>query len=187
VTEFGREYGEGLYALCAEEGLAEQALKELKCLKGIFAAEPDFLRLLGNFALPRDERRQVLDNALKGQIHPYVLNFLRILVDRGAVSEFNNCEGAYRESYNRANRVLEADVTPARALSEDQRTQLLESLKRRTRRNVTLREHVDPALLGGVLLEMDGKRYDNTLLSRLRAIRQEIGSSPIAESTESGD
>ena len=46
MTEFGREYGDGLYALCAEEHLEADVLKELNTLKEIFRENPDFGRVV---------------------------------------------------------------------------------------------------------------------------------------------
>ena len=43
-----------------------------------------------------------------------------------------------------------------------------------TGHQISLREKVDPQLIGGVLLEMDGKRYDNTLRHRLQSIHQAL-------------
>ena len=43
-------------------------------------------------------------------------------------------------------------------------------LSEMTGREVELREKVDPAVIGGVLLEMNGRRYDNTLTTRLKSI-----------------
>lgn len=39
-----------------------------------------------------------------------------------------------------------------------------------TGKRIVLSEKVDPGVVGGVLLEMNGKRYDNTLRHRLEAI-----------------
>ena len=41
MTEQSREYGEGLYALCAEEALSGDVLEELDVLNGSFKAQPD--------------------------------------------------------------------------------------------------------------------------------------------------
>ena len=46
MTELSREYGEGLYILCVEENLAQQALEELTTLKDLFRENPDFCRLV---------------------------------------------------------------------------------------------------------------------------------------------
>ena len=77
MTELSREYGEGLYLLCVEEGLAEQALEELTALKTLFRENPDFCRLVSNHPLSKQERVGILDTALRDQVHLYVLNFLK--------------------------------------------------------------------------------------------------------------
>ena len=67
---------------------------------------------------------------------------------------------AYREQYNRDHGVTEACVTTSAPLTEEQRRKLLIKLGSMTGHQISLREKVDPQLIGGVLLEMDGKRYD---------------------------
>ncbi len=174
MTEFGREYGDGLYALCAEEKITDAVLAQLAELKGLFRENPDFIRLLSNMSIPKTERVLVADQALQGQVHPYVLNFVKLLVERGAVYEFESCESAYRESYQADHLISEAGVTTAKPLTDAQRSQLIEKLRRMTGRQIQLKETTDPSVLGGVLLELDGRRYDNTIRHRLNDIRQAI-------------
>ena len=64
MTEQSREYGEGLYALCAEEALSGDVLEELDVLNDSFKAQPDYLRLLSNMSLGREERLGILDKTL---------------------------------------------------------------------------------------------------------------------------
>lgn len=172
MTEFGREYGEGLYALCAGEGLDQTALEQLKALREAFRQNGDFLRLLGNMSLSKAERVSIVDDTLGGQVHAYVLNFLKILVERGAAHEFAECVSAYQECYNRDHQVTVAEVTVARPLSDGQRERLSARLKAMTGKDIVIREKIDPSVMGGVLLQMDGKRYDNTVRHRLAAIKQ---------------
>ena len=172
MTELAREYGDGLYALAAEEQLADDVLAQLQTLKAAFRENPQFLQLLSNMALPKAERVGILDQALRGQVHTYVLNFLKILCERGALHEFEGCEEAYRKLYNKENRVIEAAVTTAVPLTEEKRQQLIDRLTGMTGRKVQLKERLDPQVMGGVLLEMDGKRWDNTVRHRLEDIHR---------------
>lgn len=174
MTDLSREYGDGLYALCAEEGIAKEVLEQLQALKACFDEQPDFCRLLSNMSLSKQERVGIVDRTLRGQVHPYVLNFLKILCERGALHAFSGCEQAYREQYNRDHGVTEACVTTSAPLTEEQRRKLLIKLCSMTGHQISLREKVDPRLIGGVLLEMDGKRYDNTLRHRLQSIHQAL-------------
>ena len=172
MTEFGREYGEGLYLLCAGEKLSESVLEELKALKKAFRENEGFLRLLGNMSLPKAERVAIADETFRGKIHPYTLNFLKLLVERGAVHEFFECVSAYQDCFHRDHQVAVAEITTAKPLSESQRQRLIRKLKEMTGKDIVTREEVDPAVMGGVLLTIDGKRYDNTVRHRLAAIKQ---------------
>lgn len=176
MTELSREYGEGLYALCVEENIAKEGLDQLSELKRLFREHTDFCRLLSNRALGKAERLGILDAALRDQVLPYLLNFLKILCERGIISEFEGCVEAYRTFYNRDHAVVEAHVTTGEPLSESQQSRLLSKLQAMTGKDVRLVEHVDSEVLGGVLLEMEGKRYDNTLRHRLGEMRQMLTS-----------
>lgn len=167
MTDLAREYGEGLYELCHEEHLSADVLEQMQMLKTCFRAEPDFLRLLSNMAISKEERCRIIDKSLRGQVHQYVLNFLKILCEKNLLHTFYGCEEAYRALYNRDHAIMEASVFTAVALSDDQRSQLKARLKIMTGRDIHLKESVDTHLIGGMLLEMDGKRYDNTLRHRL--------------------
>ena len=172
MTEFGREYGEGLYALCAEEKLDRAVLEEVQAIQKAFRENEAFLHLLGNMSMSKEERVRIVDETFKGQIHEYTLNFLKILVERGAIHAFDDCAAAYQESYFRDHQVAVAEVTTASPLNGEQRNRLMEKLKKLTGKEIVIKEKIDPSVMGGVLLQMDGKRYDNTVRHRLAAIKQ---------------
>lgn len=170
MTELAREYGEGLYALTEEESISADVLEQMLALRTLFREQPDFCRLLGNMSLSKQERVTILDRVLRGQTHPYLLNFLKILCERGVLNEYEGCLSAFKALYNQAHGIVEATVTTAVPLDEAQRVQMTEKLGKMTGKTVTLTEKLDASLLGGVLLEMNGQRYDNTLKNRLESI-----------------
>jgi len=170
VTELAREYGDGLYALTEEENISKEVLEQLITLKNLFREQPDFIRLLGNMSLSKQERVQIIDQVLRSQVHPYLLNFLKILCERNALNEYEGCLSAFKTLYNQAHGIVEAMVTTAVALDDEQRARMMEKLSAMTGKTVVLNEKVDASLVGGVLLEMNGQRYDNTLKNRLKSI-----------------
>ena len=170
MTELAREYGDGLYALTEEENISKEVLEQLITLKNLFREQPDFIRLLGNMSLSKQERVQIIDQVLRSQVHPYLLNFLKILCERNALNEYEGCLSAFKTLYNQAHGIVEAMVTTAVALDDEQRARMTEKLSAMTGKTVVLNEKVDASLVGGVLLEMNGQRYDNTLKNRLKSI-----------------
>ena len=81
MTETAKMYGGSLYDLAAEEGLESRILEELDAAAALLRDDPEYLHLLSIPSIPKKERCGLLDQALRGQVHPYVLNFLKILCE----------------------------------------------------------------------------------------------------------
>lgn len=167
-------YGQSLYDLAAEEKVDDRIMEELTAVRGVFAENPDYITLLSEPSIPGRDRVRLLDEVFGGQIHPYLLNFLKILVERGMLRGFSTCCRTYRASYNRDNGISEATVTSAVALSEDQAKALQEKLEKLSGRKVLLTRKVDAKALGGLRVELDGKLFDGTVGGRLDELRRRV-------------
>ena len=171
MTEVGSVYGQALYDLALSEELVGPILGELDTLVQSFAAEPGFIRLLSVPTLTKQERCQILDDSFRGKVQPYLLNFLKILTEKGYMRHFKDCYTMFRECYYRDNGILLVEAVTAVPLSPDQLKRLTQKLSKITGKQIELRGRVDPDCLGGVRLDYDGKRLDDTVKHRLDAIR----------------
>ena len=171
MTGVGSVYGEALYTLAREENLSQVILQQLKVLDSCFAAEPDFIRLLGAPNLPKTERCQILDDSFRGKIEPYLLNFLKILTEKGYMRHFSDCVCAYRELYNRDNGILPVTAVTAVPMTAKQEKALTMKLQQITGKRIELVSKLDPNVLGGMRLDYDGKRVDDTVAHRMDAVR----------------
>ena len=170
MTQAANTYAQALYGLAKDEGLAERILEELSALKAVFAETPQYSRLLSAPDVPKQERCGILDEAFRGRVHPYVLNFLKILTEKGYVRHFPQCCDAYRGFYNEDNGILVVNVQSAVALTDQQIGKLTGKLAAATGKRIDLHCSVDPAVLGGLCLRYDGKQVDGTVQNRLDAI-----------------
>ena len=171
MTEAGSVYGLALYDLAKSEGLTEQILKELSVLRQSFEEEPDFLKLLHTPALSKQERCDILDASFRGKLQPYLLNFLKILTEKGYIHHFSHCCDAYRDQYNLDHGILPVTAVTAVPMTDAQQKRLKEKLEALTGKTVELHSRIDPSCLGGVRLDYDGKRVDDTVSHRLDAVR----------------
>ena len=96
MTETARMYGGSLYDLAAEEGLDERILGELDGVTALLNGDAEYLHLLSIPSIPKKERCALLDEAFRGQVHLYVLNFMKLLCEKGALRELPGCARAYR-------------------------------------------------------------------------------------------
>lgn len=170
MTQVGINYAQALYDLSREESLTAQILQQLQTLDESFRDAPEFLRLLSAPNITKEERCQILDNSFRGQVHPYVLNFLKILTERGYARYFGDCRKAFEDQYNQDNGILPVCAVTAVPLNDAQAEKLTRKLSDITGKTVKLENKVDPACLGGVRLNYDGKQVDGTVQNRLDTI-----------------
>ena len=171
MTEVDTTYGQAMYDLARDEGKSQQILAELSVLDQSLSAEPEFIQLLSSPNIPKEERVQILDGSFRGKIDPYVLNFLKVLTEKGYMRHFSGCCQFYRQCYNKDNGIMPVIAYTAVPLSDELRRKLTAKLSTVTGKTIELDCRIDPETLGGVRLDFDGKQVDGTVRRRLEDIR----------------
>ena len=172
MTEIGNVYGRALYDLAVSEALSDEIFAQLKVLRESFAQEPAFLKLLSVHNLSKTERCAILSDSFDGKLHPYLVNFLKLLTEKGCIRQFSHCVETYRACYNEDHNILPVTAVTAVALNAEQTARLTEKLQTVTGKTVELTNRIDPQCLGGVRLELEGRCLDDTLAHRLGSVRQ---------------
>lgn len=113
MTELGRAYGGALYALAEDEQLENELLTQLDEVCKLLADNPNYVRLIKDKAIAKAERLTLLDGAFGGRIHPYLLNFMKLLCERGAFGEMPACQAEYISCYNNKHGIIPAKVISA--------------------------------------------------------------------------
>ena len=179
MTETARMYGGSLYDLAAEEGLDERILGELDGVTALLNGDAEYLHLLSIPSIPKKERCALLDEAFRGQVHLYVLNFMKLLCEKGALRELPGCARAYRIRYNAAHGILEATAITAIAMTAAQTEQLRQKLETITGKKIDLATKIDPSVLGGIRLDIEGTELDGTVQNRLATLRRNIAAATL--------
>ena len=110
MTKTARVYGGSLYDLAAEEKLDGQIMEQMIAIRQIFRENPGYLKLLGEPAIPEDERLKMIEEAFGGQAERYLVNFLKLLCERKILREFAGCCEEFIRRYNSAHGIAEAVV-----------------------------------------------------------------------------
>ena len=91
MSQIGNVYGQALYDLAKDEMLSDTILQELAVLDRSFQEEPRFLCLLSAANVAVEERLRILDECFRDKVQIYVLNFLKILTEKGIAKAFSEC------------------------------------------------------------------------------------------------
>lgn len=167
----GKVYAEALFLLAQEEHQEQKVYQELNDAADMFAAHPEFVSLLNVPTLEIRERIAILRRVI-GDGTGAVENFLCLLIEKHRINRMEEIRTDFNKLYYDAFHIAEVFVTTAVALDDKQRTELKQVLGKKLNRTIELRESVDPAILGGMIVQYGDTRMDNSLRSRMRQFRQ---------------
>lgn len=174
MTMYARVYGGSLYDLCLEEQLTESVLGELKEIREIIRDNPDYLRLLAEPSIRKDERTKMIEEAFGESAQRYVVNFLKLLCDKNLLNEFSGCVDEFTRRFNLDQGIVEAKVVSAVKLDDKQKSALIAKLEKTSGKKVSLIEKIDPKVLAGLRVEMEGVQFDGTVEGRIQGVSKKL-------------
>ena len=81
MTQIARLYGSSMYDLAAEEQLTDTVLDQMQTIRQLFRENPDYVKLLSEPSIPKEERTKLLDTVFGTEAERYLVNFLKLLPD----------------------------------------------------------------------------------------------------------
>ncbi|MBQ4067131.1 MAG: ATP synthase F1 subunit delta [Clostridia bacterium] len=172
MRQSDKEYARALFMLASEEGICNECLEDLCLIRRLLLEERAYVDLLSSPAIPLAERLSAIDEAFSGSIGEYTVYFLKLLCEKGRMRDIFDAIREYEALYKELSGRSTAVVISAAELSDEQKDALLARLERVTGKRIDFVWRLDPELIGGLRIEIDGKVYDGTLKSRLRDVKE---------------
>lgn len=174
MSDISNEYAKALFMLAAETGKGKEYKDALGEVADVFEKNPMYPEFLSTFAIPLDERLNALEAAFSDAIPRDVLSFLKLLCEKRHIGEFEECVEDYNAMYDEILEISNAKVTSAVELSEDEKASLKEKLEKISGNKTLIEYTVDKSIIGGLIVEMDGKIMDSSLRKHLKDVKDVI-------------
>ena len=144
MTQIARLYGGSMYDLAAQEQLTDTVMEQMQVIRQLFRENPDYVKLLSEPSIPKEERTKLLDEAFGKEAERYLVNFLKLLCERGILGEYGGCCEEFTRRYNMDHNIATAVVTSAVTLTDEQMAALKDKLEKISGKTVTLTQKTDP-------------------------------------------
>jgi F-type H+-transporting ATPase subunit delta len=135
----------------------------------------DLAQLLSDPQISRDAAARAVkavSQVLK--LNLLTANFLGVLADNRRLASLPAIIRAFAAIAADARGEITADVTTAHPLQDHQLAALSAKLAQREGRAVTLRTHIDPAILGGLVVQIGSQMIDGSIRTRLNSLAQAV-------------
>ncbi len=172
MTGTAKEYADALLMLAKDDGKEQVFADALTLVADVFRENPAYLDLLASPVISKDTRKDLLRQAFGETLPQEIAACIALMCDNGHIREFAAMQETYMEQFHILSQITVATITSAAALSDDEKDALLQQISVSTGHTVRATFMVDPSLIGGVKVEMDGCILDGTIKHRLRELKE---------------
>ena len=127
-------------------------------------------------AIATEDRLAVVDKLLEGRVRPGALRLVRLLVERGRARELGRVSDQFVRLLNAHRGIVVATVTSAAPLTDDETAEIRKRVEAMADATVDMRTAVDPALLGGLTVQIGYRFLDASIRGRLERLRTQLNS-----------
>ncbi len=170
-------YASALMSLARSQDLAEQFGENVRSLLNLLQSSEQLRDFFANPFVKAEDKKAVLGQIVGESIHPYMRNFLMLLVDRRRILLLEPICQQYLALLRELNQTVLAEVTSAVELTEAQQQAVRDKVMAMTNAHqVELDSKLDPDLIGGVIIKVGSQVIDASLRGQLRRLSLRLSS-----------
>lgn len=166
-------YARSLLELAEQSRSVDAVASDLETVSTLLEQNPDFGTFLASPYFAEQAKRDVVRKVFTGKLQALTLNFLSVMIDHDRGMFLPEIIKRYRQLYRAYQGYRTVEVTVAQPMNDEQMEKLSRELAEALHAKVDLDVHVDPSIIGGVVIRYDDKMVDNSIKGRLaRTVNQ---------------
>jgi len=160
-------YASALFDIALQQDAVDEFLNQATFLLESLS-DDEFQHVLVHPQIAAAEKQEIFSKAFAGKIHEDLLGFLYLVADKNRERYLIPALKALIGFIERHNKIVTARVLSAAPYDEEQAESLRAILSEKLDKHVELDLKVDPSLIGGPYIFVDGYYIDWTVKKRLR-------------------
>lgn len=166
-------YANALLELSEENGTLEEDLKQAVLVRDTLK-KADVQAFLTHPRVPDSAKHKLFNSAFSDKLAKHMMGFLYLMVKKNRESLIVPALTEYIDRSNRRLGRIEATVVSAKALTEKQIESISNILSRKINMQVKVKATVDPDVIGGLYVLVDGRIFDRTVRSDLNNMKERL-------------
>lgn len=179
VSGVAERYANALFELASETGALEAVESDLTRFSGLIDESADLRRLVTSPVFSADDQYRAVSAVLdKAEIGGLVANLTKVAAKNRRLFAVPDMIIAYGRLLARHRGEVSAEVTSADPLTDAHISELKSALKASIGKDVALETHVDPSLIGGLIVKVGSRMIDGSLKTKLNSLKlamKEVG------------
>jgi F-type H+-transporting ATPase subunit delta len=170
-----KRYAVALFNAAVKMDVAEQVGEDVASFNQLLADNADFSKYMRSPQILVAAKKELIVQVIGERSSGLFINFVMLLIDKKRLGHFDEIADGYQHLYEQLRGILEVRVITAIELDADLEEKTRETLETQTGKEVRLLKTVDPSIVGGMILIVDGKIVDGSIRHKLGTMKKELG------------
>ena len=168
-------YAKSLLDLAKEQNKVEEVYNDMKLLADICTSNREFANVLKSPIIKEGKKNQIIESVTAGRINVLTASFIKLLGTKSRESNLPEIIAAFIEQYNVSKGIHKVKLTTAVEISAEIKNDFINKIKTAEGiENIELQATVDEKLVGGFVLEMEGKKADASIRRDLLDVQKQF-------------
>ena len=175
ISLSAKNYSKALVEMVSDNVISfEDLSKDLATVSEILETSQDLRLTLENPTVSEEVKSQIVEEVFKNEVHPQVVSFLKVLIDKNRSSEFSQIKADYEIKLDDVNKIQAVEITSAVELSEEYRERILQKLSEKLQKNIRPNWKVDEKIIAGLIYRINDNVIDTSIKSKLDKLNKNL-------------
>lgn len=173
-TRAAKRYATALFQTAHKAGSLDSVETDIYMIMDLMRQMPALQEAWLSPLIPARHKHDIINKTLGANVDKLTLSFLDLLIDKRREDVLEGIEIEIRQLADESRHLVRAEATFAVAPTATEQADLIRGLEQRTGWHVKMVTHVDPGILGGVIVRMQDTIIDGSVRGTLERLREQL-------------
>lgn len=167
-------YAQSLFELAQENNLIEKVYEDMLLVKKVCEDSPQLKAILKNPVIKPSMKKSIIHEIFSNNIENLSTLFIELLISKRRDVLLYEIADRYTELYKEFKHIKTVKFTTAQMLDETIIIEIKKEIEEKLSSEIDLQLFVNPKLIGGFSLTVEGKQFDASFSKQITKLRKEF-------------
>lgn len=170
-SQINIRYAKSLFLLAKEKNIVNEIKQDINLVYKTILEIEDFGTLLGHPVVKPSSKSEITSKIFKDKVNRHTLSFLHLIIKNKRENHLKGICIDFIEIYRNYKGIKNAILTTAYQLSEEEKKNINQLIEKKFSATIELIEKVNEDLIGGMIIQVDDKKLDLSVIKQIQDIR----------------
>lgn len=172
--KIAKKYAKALLLRAKEQGDFDRIYNDIVFISETIKENKQLSLVLLNPVITVDDKKEILKKLFSIHVTELTLDFMYLLIESSRLDCFNEIIDCYNQLKNEEQNIITPIIISAVELSNEQKLQVVSKIEQKTKKKVLPQYSIDPEIIGGIIIEIDDRIVDCSLLAKFKNMRKQL-------------